>query len=126
MVTGWQHPLRGGIKINSNVVVRGKNSFLGFVARNEDGDVLEAHAFKICISNLMIAKLMDVKKAILVSVDNGWRNIICELDAKTIIHSLNGGSSENLHWSMIPMLKEILNLCNCSDNFSFVLCNNIF
>lgn len=96
-IDGWQHLSRGVIKINSDVVVRGNNGVLGIVARNEEGNVIEVHSFKVCISDPMIAKLMVVKKAILVSLKNGWRNIMCESDGKTIVFCLNGGSTKELH-----------------------------
>lgn len=43
--SGWNPPPRGFIKVNFDAAVRGANSFLGVVARNEDVDVIEARVF---------------------------------------------------------------------------------
>lgn len=57
---GWCLPSRGAIKINSDVVVRGNHSFLGVVARNEVGDIVEAHSFKVSTNNPLVAEFMAI------------------------------------------------------------------
>lgn len=93
---GWNPPLRGVIKLNSDVAVRGKCSYLGIVARNEKGDAIEAHTFKVYTTDPLISELMAVKEAILLSLKNSWTDIICESDAKNVIQWLNGGSTKDL------------------------------
>lgn len=119
VIDGWQPPPRNSIKINTDVAVRRKESTLGFVARNSNGEVMEVHAFKFCHGDPIIAELSAAKKAIQVSLTNGWKNIVCESDALTIVQCLNGGSSENFHWAMEPILKEISSWCNFFDSISF-------
>lgn len=116
---GWRQPPRGAIKINSDAAVRRNHSFFGVVARKEDGDIVEAHSFKASTNNPLAAKLMAIKKAILVSIDNGWHDIVCESDAQIIIDCLNGENHKHLHWKMKPIVKVILSLCSmfCSVRF---------
>lgn len=103
--------------------MKGTSSFLGIVARNEVGDVVEAHAFKVSTYDPLIAELMAVKKTISVSLQNGWRNIVCESDAKIVVLSLNGGSTKDLHWSTEPLFREIFSLCSLFDSVCLVWCN---
>lgn len=93
------------------------------MARNENGEVLKAHVFKAYIFDPKIVELMAMKKAILVSLENGWKNIICESYAQAIIHYLNGRSTKELYWLMKSMFKEISELCNAFDNINFVWYN---
>lgn len=107
---GWYSPLRGAIKINSDSAVRGTHSFLEIMARTEDGDIIEAHSFKVSTFNPMVAELLAVKEAMLLSLNNDSNHIVYESDAKNIIDCLNGGNIKMLHWTMEPVFKEILNL----------------
>lgn len=77
---------------------------LGIVARN-DGDIIEVHASKVNVTDPMVAELLAVKEAIQISLKNGWRNILCESDARVVVQCLNGGSLKNLYWKLEPILK---------------------
>lgn len=123
---GWQPPPRDYIKINTNVAMRGNDSTLGLVARNSEGKVIEVHALKFYHGNPMTIELSAIKEAIQLSVRNGWRNILCESDVKTIIQCLDGENAVNLHLVMEPILKEIRNLCISFDNISIRWCSRLF
>lgn len=89
----------------------------------EFGQIIEAHSFKVSSGDSMLAELMAVKEAMLLSLKNDWKDIVCKSDAKNIIDCLNGGNSNRLHWTMDSVLKEILNLRCLFINVCFVWCN---
>lgn len=53
----WTPSPRGILKINSNAMVRSYGSFLSMVVRNNSGDLMESHFFKVTTQDYMIAEL---------------------------------------------------------------------
>lgn len=72
--------------------MKGPDSFLGIVVRNEYEDVIEAHSFKVSSHDPMFAELLAIRATIMLSLKNDWMKIVCETDAKNIIECLNGGT----------------------------------
>lgn len=85
------------LKINVDATVRSNGSFLSMVARNRNGKLMEAHSFKLCCRDPMIAELWAIGQALMVCVRNGWRSVLCETDAKNSVFCLNEGITKNMH-----------------------------
>lgn len=120
--SGWSPPSKRVIKINLDAAVKGHLNFLGIVAPNEHGDVMEIHSFKVCTQDPLTAELMAIKEAMELSLKNVWKQIICEANAQNIIYSLNGENAKMLHWKLEPIIKDMLNLRKCFLNVKFVWC----
>lgn len=111
------------LKINVDATVRSNGSFLSMVARNRNGKLMEAHSFKLCCRDPMIAELWAIGQALMVCVRNGWRSVLCETDAKNSVFCLNEGITKNMHWSTENMVKEIWFLRSSFDFINFSWCN---
>lgn len=120
---GRRQQSRDAIRINMDATIRGNQSFLGVVAWKEDGKILEAHAFKVNINNPLAVELMAIQRAILVSIKNGWEDIVCESDAQTAINYLNDANRKKMQWKVEPIVKDILSSCRLFSSINFVWCN---
>lgn len=96
---------------------------MGLVAKDENGHVIEARVYKI---GTLDPEFMAVQKAIMVSLQNEWKNIICEIDSKFVMQCLKEGNCEKLHWSLKPVLKDISSICNSFETVCFYCCRKNF
>lgn len=117
MISGWTSPPRGLLKINIDEAVKNNESFFNIVDRNGDGNLIEAHFFKINIRDPMLTELWAVQQALMVCAHNRSKNIFCEYDAEAVVLCLKEGNIQNLHWSGENFLNDVFCLCN---SFNFV------
>lgn len=110
------------LKINSDAAMRGNGSFLDIMVKDEAGDLVDAHSFKVNTQDPMIVELLAVWQALTVSVQYGWKNICYDIDSKTPVQSLNDGNFNGLHWSTESITNDTARLCRFFDKVSFLWC----
>lgn len=74
----------------------------------------------------MLVKLWAVRRqALMICARKGWKSILCESNAKTVVLCRKKGNMQSLHWSGETLLNDVLRLCNSFNLLSFSWCNRI-
>lgn len=70
-------------------------------------------------SSLKAAEAMAILKAINLAICEGWKYIVCESDAKTVIQALNNLTSFPPHLAALGFIKNILSKLLSFNSVSF-------
>lgn len=87
----WCKPSTGFIKLNTDVAMAKKGSFLAVVARNDRGDLLHIYSFKSPISIPVIEELKGVLKSMQLTSMQRWTRVCVESDSLNVINCLASG-----------------------------------
>lgn len=76
IVVRWSPPIIGWWKINSEAAYANGRAAVAFVARDDDGLLIQTSAKCIDAPSVAEAEVLALEWAVLEAVDRGWRNFI--------------------------------------------------
>ncbi|XP_048326706.1 uncharacterized protein LOC125421543 [Ziziphus jujuba] len=100
------------IKINSDVAVKEETSFIGVVARDHSGKVLELKAAQLHTDIPELAEGYDVLQGLVLAKEKGWKKIWLESDSRNVIFQLENHDSTSAHWLSEGVFADIQSLRN--------------
>nr|XP_048332857.1 uncharacterized protein LOC125423239 [Ziziphus jujuba var. spinosa] len=107
--TGEQSPSQC-IRINTDAAVKGGQSMIGIVARNQQKEILKIQAVK-CFSDLPeVAEAFGILQGLKLAKEEGWTHIWCESDARNIVTNINSQVDQTCHWAAAGILSDIIHL----------------
>ena len=118
MVTPWQKPPEGIIKVNWDAAVDGGRKMIGMgaIMRDSDGKVMATMCdTMILIQDPVLAKALAAIRAIKLCLSLGIRKIILEGDSLQVVHALqasNGGQ-----FVIGPIVEDARHLCRQFSDF---------
>lgn len=104
----WSKPTPQCIKINTNAEVRLEGSLVGVVARDQQGKILKIKVAH-CHSDIpKVVEAFGVLQGLILTKNEGRRQIRSESDAQTLVLSLNDPKAPPSQWATTGYVYDIL------------------
>lgn len=124
----WEFPSQGWIKVNTDGAARGNpgRSLIGFVLRNEEGDVVYACGKEIPEGSNTVAEASAINEALKCCVENDYVLIDFHTDSMLLKNAITGEWKSP--WAIcvvVEKIKEMMARCNVTVKHTFREGNNL-
>jgi ribonuclease HI len=116
--THWHRPPNGVIKLNVDVAISKEFTTLAVVARDENGQILNAWAKEHILCDPLQAEAAALFWAVQLAFEKDFKYVIIEGDSKICIDALNGNLN-SVNWSISSLVCNITELCKYFSSCSF-------